>query len=158
WLSQVTHESASVAVLDEAEVVYVARVTARKIMTVNVAVGTRFSVHNTSLGRAILAFSAPEVVEDVIAKTEFVRSTDKTITDVAGLRKELDRVREQGWSLVDSELEYGVRSLAVPLFDAKGSVIGAVNTSTTPGNLSVSQTQEKFLPHLLEAAQRVQRD
>ncbi|MGB3413433.1 MAG: IclR family transcriptional regulator C-terminal domain-containing protein [Microbacteriaceae bacterium] len=158
WLSQVTHESASVAVLDKNDVVYVARVTARKIMTVNIAVGTRFQAHTTSLGRAILAFSPEALRDNILETSEFIALTPKTIKDPASLKTELGRVRDQGWSMVDSELEYGVRSVSVPLFSPKGTVIGALNTSTTPGELSADETVTKFLPSLQEAAKKIEHD
>ena len=158
WLSQVTHESASVAVLDQTDVVYVARVTARKIMTVNIAIDTRFPAHATSLGRAILAFSPKEVADEVIANSHFVALTPRTIKDPDALRAELDKVREQGWALVDSELEYGVRSISVPLHAADGSVVGALNTSTTPGQLTAEETIERYLPSLREAAAKIEHD
>lgn len=158
WISKEIHESASVAILDGSDIVYVARVTARKIMTVAIAIGTRFPAHTTSLGRAILAFSPEELVESVIANSQFVALTPLTIKDPVLLRKELQKVREQGWALVDSELEYGVRSISVPLRAPDGTVVGAVNTSTTPGQLSPQQTVEKFLPALQEAAARIEHD
>lgn len=124
-------ESTSAAVLDGDEIVYVARVATRRIMTVGITVGTRFPAYATSMGRVLLAgLPAPEL-DDHLARVAPVSLTGRTVVEPAALRAELERVRAQGWALVDQELEAGLRSVAAPLRDRDGDVVAAVNVSTS---------------------------
>ncbi len=118
------HESASVSVLDGADVVYVARVPTSRIMTLAITIGTRFPAHATSMGRVLLAAQSPRPA------VELRPLTDRTVTDPAVLDRELDAVRDNGFCVVDEELELGVRSIAVPIRDRRGSVVAAANVST----------------------------
>ncbi len=78
--------------------------------------------------------------------------TDRTLTDRAALRDELARVRAQGWSLVDGELEPGLRSIAAPLHARDGRVVAALNVSTSATRDSVEHLREAYLPPLLRTA------
>ena len=123
-LSAELGESTSAAVLDGSEIVYVARVSTRRLMTVGITVGTRFPAYATSMGRVLLAAEdSPEIPDVLPALTEF------TITDADKLRAELARVREQGYAVVTQELELGLRSIAVPVVTADGRIPAAVNVS-----------------------------
>ncbi len=128
-LSARVGESTSGAVLDGPEIVYVARVATRRIMSVAITVGTRFPAHATSMGRVLLA-AAPEHVREA-ALTDLAPLTAATLVDPAAVREELVRVAEQGHALVDGELEDGLRSLAVPLRGRGGAVVAALNVSTS---------------------------
>ena len=130
-LSQQVHESVSVAVLDGDEIVYVARVATRRIMTVGITVGTRFPAYATSMGRVLLAGLPAPQLDDYMARADLAPLTGRTLHDAGSLRAELDRVRAQGWALVDQELEAGLRSVAAPLRDADDRVVAAVNVSTS---------------------------
>jgi len=152
------HESSSVSVLDGVEVVYVARVPTRRIMTVSISVGTRFPAYATAMGRVLLAGRSGEWVEDYLASVRLHPLTRNTIVDADVLREELRVVREQGWSLVDEELEEGVRSIAVPIRHADGSVLAAVNVSAHAGRGDAVTIRRDLLPHLVSAATAVERD
>jgi IclR family transcriptional regulator, pca regulon regulatory protein len=150
-LSEAVHESSSISVLDGSDVVYVARVPTTRIMTIALGLGTRLPAHCTSMGRVLLA----ELPRDEALRrvgTPIQPRTELTITDPAALDEELTRVRTQGWALVNQELEMGLRSLAVPLRDAHGRAIAAMNVSTHAGRTSLEQVHEVFLPALLKTA------
>src|SRR6187431_3116618 len=116
-------------VLDCSDIVYIARVPTRRIMSVRITIGTRFPAYATSMGRVLLA-GLPEDERDAVLTASALPSlTDRTLTDPDTLRDELARVREQGWSLVDGELEPGLRSVAAPLHGRGGRVVAAVNVS-----------------------------
>lgn len=121
-LSRTVGESTSASVLDGTDIVYVARVPVARIMAVTIGIGTRFPATATSMGRVMLAdgHALPDVLPSF---------TDRTITDREVLEAELTRVREQGWALVDGELESGLRSLAAPLHDRSGAVVAAINVA-----------------------------
>ncbi|MDF5753282.1 IclR family transcriptional regulator C-terminal domain-containing protein [Spongiactinospora sp. TRM90649] len=149
-------ESASVAVLDDADVVYVARVATGRIMRVAISIGTRFPAHATSMGRVLLAWRAD--LPERLARADLRPLTGRTITSPAGLAEELARVREQGWALVDQELEEGLRSIAAPVRDRAGTVVAAVNLSTHASRTSVAAARRDLLPPLLATAARVEAD
>jgi IclR family pca regulon transcriptional regulator len=152
------HESSSVSVLDGSDVVYVARVPTRRIMTVAISVGTRFPAFATSMGRVLLAGLDPEALDAVLAKAELKALTPQTIVDADALRAELDRVRRQGYALVDQELEAGLRSLAAPIHDPAGEVVAAINVSASAQRSGVAEIKRELLPPLLETAAAIERD
>jgi IclR family pca regulon transcriptional regulator len=152
------HESSSVSVLDGGDVVYVARVPTRRIMTVTINVGTRFPAHATSMGRVLLAGLDPEAREEALAAVRLEPITDATISERVELEAELDRVAEQGYAIVDQELEVGLRSVAVPIRDTTGAVSAAMNLSVHAGATSVAEMRRRLLPALRETAAAIERD
>jgi IclR family transcriptional regulator, pca regulon regulatory protein len=153
-----TRESSSLCVLDGDDIVYVARVPARRIMTVAVTVGTRFPAHVTSVGRVILAHLPEEEIEVRLARVELTPLTARTIDSVAVLRTELERVRRQGYALVDQELEEGLRSIAAPVRDRGGEVVAAVNIPVQAGRTTLAAVRRDLLPPLLETVAGIEAD
>ena len=151
-------ESSSVSELDGEDVVYIARVPTKRIMTVAISVGTRFPAYATSMGRVMLAHRDGAWLEEYLRTATFTHLTGHTITDAGSLRTELERIRERGWALVDQELEEGLRSIAAPIRDSGGSVIAAVNVSTHAGRRSLESITGELLPPLLGTAGRIERD
>jgi IclR family pca regulon transcriptional regulator len=149
-VAQAVHESASAAVLDGDDIVYVARVESRKIMRVQITVGTRFPAYVTSMGRVLLAGLETADAERILRSSDRRALTPHTTTVVAELVAELSRVREAGYSLVDQELEMGLRSLAAPVRDGSGRVVAAINVSTTAAG-APQETLTAVLPALLAA-------
>jgi IclR family pca regulon transcriptional regulator len=151
-------ESSSVSVLDGEDVVYVCRVPTSRIMTVAINVGTRFPAYATSMGRVLLAGLPPDELERYLAAVDLRRLTPRTVTSVAGLRRELDRVAAQGWAIVDQELEEGLRAVAAPIRDRAGRVVAAANVSAAASRTSLEQVRRELLPPLLAAAARIAAD
>ena len=151
-LSHEVDESVSAAVLDGGDIVYVARVPTRRIMSVRITIGTRFPAYATSMGRVLLAGQTDAAVEGLLTASAPQALTERTLTDTAALRAELARVREQGWALVDGELEPGLRSVAAPVHDRRGEVVAAVNVSTSATRDSVEHVLDAYLPRLQAAA------
>jgi len=151
------HESCSIAVLDGVDIVYVARVpTSERIMSINLGVGTRLPAFHTSMGRAMLAYRSLTELQALLKRIAPVRQyTHKTLTDARELIAELEQVKKQGWAMVDQELEVGLRSLAVPIFDFTGCAIAAINIGTQASRWTVSALQKDALPALRNAAQAV---
>ena len=156
-VSQV-HESCSMSVLDGDEVVYVARVPTKRIMTVGISVGTRFPAYATSMGRVLLAGQPAEWLDDYLTKADLKPLTRRTVTDPAKLRAVLAKISTQGYAIVDQELEEGLRSLAAPIHGDSGSVIAAVNVSAHASRGSSEVIRRELLPPLLETAKRIEED
>ncbi|MFJ3228304.1 IclR family transcriptional regulator C-terminal domain-containing protein [Streptomyces sp. NPDC086783] len=151
-LSQHLQDSASLAILAGDDIQYTARVATRRVMSVNVTVGTRLPAYATSLGRAMLA----DLPDPVLPET--ARLTPRTITEPAQLRAALDRVRAEGYALVDEELEEGLRSIAVPVRDGGGRVVAAVNVAMHSSRRTAEQCVTEVLPELHTAATRIETD
>lgn len=147
-----TGESCSAATLDLPEVVYVARVPTRRIMSITLGVGTRLPAHATSMGRVLLAGLPPRELDAFLDGTALEPYTPRTVVDADRLRRVVGEVREQGWALVDQELELGLRSIAAPLRDADGRVIAALNVSAAASRVPADDLFARFLPPLLETA------
>jgi IclR family transcriptional regulator, pca regulon regulatory protein len=153
-LADRTNESCSVATLDLPDVVYVARMPTRRIMTISLGVGTRLPAHCTGMGRVLLASLPDSELEAFLADAQLEAFTDRTIVDVAGLREAIEAVRGQGWALVDQELELGLRSIAAPL-RAEGRTIAALNVAVAAARVPLDELHEAMLPELLRTAQLI---
>jgi IclR family pca regulon transcriptional regulator len=151
-------ESCSLSVLDGTDIVYIARIPTTRIMTVAINVGTRFPAHATAMGRVLLAALDDAQIDDYIEHAEFVKYASHTIVEPDALRAELTRVRRQGWSIVDQELEEGLRSVAAPIRDGSGRVAASANLSSHASRASLSMIKQKLLPLLLDAVGRIEAD
>ena len=157
-LSTTIHESTSASVLDGPDIVYVARVPVRRIMSVRINIGTRFPAYATSMGRVLLAAFSAEDLTTYLKTIDFAGLTPNTVKAELALVKEISRVREQGWAMVDQELENGLRSIAVPIRDGSGSAIAAINVSTTASSHTLESIHDELLPALQATAERISID
>jgi IclR family pca regulon transcriptional regulator len=152
------NESSSISVLDDTDVVYIVRVPTRRIMSITLSVGTRLPAYATSMGRVLLAgLPDPELAER-LERIDLVRLTARTITDQAPLRATLDAVRQQGYAIVDQELEEGLRSIAVPIRDGSGVVVAAINVSVHASRASVAALRKEFLQPPRRTADAIEQD
>ena len=148
-------ESCSAAVLDGTDIVYVLRVPTHKIMSISLGVGSRLPAYCTSMGRMLLSALTPEAMMKVLQASERTVRTRYTVTDVDELAAKIAQVRQQGWALVDQELEEGLVSMAAPVTDRAGQTIAAINISGQANRTSAKVMQETILPLLLAAAQSI---
>src|SRR3954465_11301501 len=146
------NESSSLSVLDDTDIVYVARVPTRRIMSITLAVGTRLPAYATSMGRVLLAALPDAELEERLARVDVRPFTPRTVKSHAELRKVLDQVRRQGYAVTDQELEQGLRSAAVPIHAASGPVVGALNVPVPGGRAGMPGLRRRFLPPAGEAA------
>ncbi len=158
-LAAEVHESCSASVMDGHDVVYVARVPSKqRIMSISLTVGTRLPAHCTSMGRVLLAGLPPAALDGFLADgATLSRATDRTVVDPGQLREIVRRTAEQGWAMVDGELELGLISLAAPIRDGAGRVVAALNISSHTSRTSARTAERDLLPPLLRAAQAISR-
>ncbi|MFJ8065029.1 IclR family transcriptional regulator [Psychrobacillus sp. NPDC096426] len=150
-----TGESCSISILDGTDIIYVARVSTKRIMSINLDVGSRLPAYATSMGHVLLAYLPKERLEKYLESFDFEKFTDKTIVDKEQLLTMLEEVRENEWGGVDQQLEEGLRSIAVPLRDASGKVFAAFNCSVHAGRVSKEILRDEFLPLLKETAEKI---
>jgi IclR family pca regulon transcriptional regulator len=152
------HESSSISVLDGQHVVYVVRVPTKRIMTVAISVGTRFPAYATSMGRVLLAALPADELDRYLAEASFSALTEKTVTDPGQLRDLLTEVADQGYAIVDQELEEGLRAVAAPIRGAADVGMAAINVSAHASRVSMAALREEILPVLLQTAAQIEAD
>jgi len=148
-------ESCSITVLDGMDIVYVARVPAKRIMSISLSVGARLPAYCTSMGRVLLASLDQASIDRYLSEVILKPLTARTVTNKEQLRHILGKVREQGWAIIDQETEVGVRSVAAPIRDHSGRTIAAINISSHASRATMKQMRARFLPVLLQAASRI---
>jgi IclR family transcriptional regulator, pca regulon regulatory protein len=152
-VSEALHESSSAAVLDEDEIVYIARAATKRIMSVGLSIGSRLPAYCTSLGRVLLAALPAAELDDYFATLKAEALTERTVTERAALRRSVEQTRQRGYALVDQELEIGLRSVSIPLQNSAGQVVAAMNVSTQAQRVSRREIERRFLPAMRSAAE-----
>ena len=147
-LSEQTHESCSATILEGEEIVYLARAATKRIMPMGLCVGTRLPAYCTAMGRVLLAALEPSQATHRLAATERRRLTPYTHTSLDDIAAVLAEVRRDGYCIVDQELEVGLISIAVPVYNNAGRVAVAINVATSPERARPAQLAERFLPAL----------
>jgi len=150
-------EATNLAVLDGLDVLYVARSEPNRSLSDTHTVGSRLPAYCTSLGRAILAFGPEERAISLLEKSDRSKVTDNTVTDFADLLSELARVREQGYAMVNSELEKGLVCISAPVWSPSGGAFAAMNISIPEIRVDDS-TIEEYVPLLLDTARMLSAD
>ncbi|MFD1949871.1 IclR family transcriptional regulator C-terminal domain-containing protein [Sphingomonas arantia] len=147
-------ESCSLGVLEEDRVYYVARAETQRIMSMALRVGSQLPLYCTSMGRVLLAGLPEEELDAYLDRTELVASTPRTVTDRTELRRLITKAREEGFAVVDQELEIGLRSIAVPLRSG-GRTRAAINVGVQPARVSMAVLRSRVLPALKKAVQEL---
>lgn len=151
-----TGDSASMAVLSGETILYVAHVSTKRPIRLTAGVGTRFAAHATSLGKVLLAHQPEPALEAYFDQAELTRFTDHTVSSPSALRARLKTVRAQGFDSALDELDYGIVSIAVPVFGPDRAVVAAINCSTSTTRVSQDELVETRLPLLRDAAQSIE--
>lgn len=154
-ISRILHESCSLAVLDSNEVLYVSRSATSRIMSVALNVGSRLPAYCTSLGRVILAHMSEEALAQYFQSVTLRAYTDKTVVSQAKLMEIFAGIRQNGYVIIEEELEIGLRSMAVPVRGASGKVTAALNVSAQATRISSKRMREDFLSVLQSGAQEL---
>ena len=147
-LSQEIGESTSVSILDESEIVYVARAAQKRVMSIALMPGSRLPAYCTSMGRVLLAALTVAEARQILEAAPRPSRTPLTVTDLDALTAILTATRAQGYALIDQEVELGLRSIAVPLTNARGQTVAALNVGLSAGAEPVETLGERYLPAL----------
>jgi IclR family pca regulon transcriptional regulator len=151
-----TGDSASLAVLSGTEILYVAHVSTDRRFRVAANVGTRFPFHATSLGKALAAHLPEPEREGLLAGAPFQRFTERTVTERAAMADRLGLIAARGYDSALDELDYGIVSVAVPIFGRGGRVIASINCSTSTTRISQDELVRTRLPLLRAAAGEIE--
>jgi IclR family pca regulon transcriptional regulator len=153
-LSEELGESSSVSILDGLEIVYVARAAHRKVMSIALMPGSRLPTFCTSMGRVMLAALPPDQARQVLTSAPLTARTPHTKTEVGAIMAELEAIRTAGYALIDQEVELGLRSIAIPVLNARGVTVAALNVGVAATQDDMGQLPARFLPAML----RIQRE
>ncbi len=156
-LSSRLQESVFAAVLDRDSVIYVARAHSQRFMNVGITIGSRVPAHCISTGRVLLAALSDEALHQYLENTTLTKFTSHTVTSKVKLRGLVEEVRRQGWAIVDQELEIGLRSISVPIYDAFGEIVAALNVCCPSSRITYEETRTRVLPELTAASQQITR-
>lgn len=149
-LSEKAGQSASASVLDGTEIVYIARASQRRVMSINLTPGSRLPAYCASMGRVLLAALPESEVRAILARSELKKNTPKTRTDPEELIAEFSRVRAEGYAIIDQELEIGLCSIAVPIDNDRGETVAAINIGAPAVLVPAAEMKERYLPLLKE--------
>ncbi|KKB85846.1 IclR family transcriptional regulator [Devosia limi DSM 17137] len=155
-LTAATGESASASVLDGTDILYIARASLRRVMSINLSPGTRLPAYCSSMGRVLLAAMPAAAARSVLERSALLANTPKTRTDIGALMDELAVVGRQGYAVIDEELELGLRSIAVPLLNARGETIAALNIGAQAARIGVDAMVAHYLPQMRAAQAELQ--
>lgn len=155
-LSRITDQNVNLGIMDKSEVVYIECIKRRQIISIDLYVGSRVNMYRTSIGRAILAFLSPDIYQttltDMLKYTEAVKyigPKGERLVDI------LEEVRQKGYALTDGDFVPGVRTVAVPIFNAKADVEGAINMPVFGHMVTREELIERHLPLLFQAAEKI---
>ncbi len=157
-LSSQLEESCSASVLDDGDIVHIARAASNRIMAVRIDLGWRIPAYATAMGRVLLAGLSDDQLDDYFRNYERPALNPNTATGEQELRVALSSVRDNGYAIVDQELEHGIRSVAVPVRDSAGVVIAAINASAHTSRVTVAQLRQRFLSQLQDTAAAIEHD
>ena len=153
-----TGDSSSLTVLSHGDILYLVHVSTSRMVRLDAGFGTRFPAYATSLGRVLLAYQSNERLGGYLETVKLEKLTSKTVTSKAKLRKILDTVRQDGYASIQDELDYGIVSVAVPIFGSDGQIIAAINCSTATTRVDKTTMTETRLPELRKAAKQIELD
>jgi len=150
-------KACSIAVLDGEDVVYIARAHAtQKILSVNLQVGSRLPAFCTSMGRVLLATLPENRREEFLRDAKLKAYTAHTITDPDRLRELLHQVKQDGYAIVDQELEESLCAMAIPIHNRAGIVVCAMNVGLPASQIAIGDLIDTHLPVLKDAAQKAE--
>jgi IclR family pca regulon transcriptional regulator len=154
-LSQEIGESTSVSVLDETEIVYIARAAQTRVMSISLMPGSRLPAYCTSMGRVLLSALDPGKARDVLLSSALEARTAHTQIDPDRLMEEIAMVRRQGHAAIDQEVEIGLRSVAVPMLNGRGQTIAALNAGFAVRQETMADAVQRLLPSLMRTRDQI---
>jgi IclR family pca regulon transcriptional regulator len=151
-----TGDSASLAVRSGRDILYIVHIPTQRRIRLGAGVGTRFPLHATSMGKVLLAFQGPTATEKFLVEGPLARMTERTVTEPNAFRDRIELVRSRFYDSALDELDYGIVSVAVPVFDAQEQIVAAINCSTSTTRISQDELVRTRLPLLREAARAIE--
>lgn len=147
-------ETCNIGILDRDRIVYIDRVEANWPLTIQFRTGSAVPLHSTAIGKLFLAHLPADQVDRMLNAAPLQRFTDTTLTTVAAMQRELERVRSQGYSIDNEEYLGGVICIAVPIVDPQGRICAALAMQAPRARMTLAEMQ-KHLPSLRKASAQI---
>jgi IclR family acetate operon transcriptional repressor len=153
-LSHETGETANLVILDRREALYLDKAESPQSLRIFSRIGHRAPLHCTAVGKVLLAYRSEPQVNALLGKGPLERLTRHTFTSVKQVKRELDKVREQGFALDREECEEGACCIAVPIANARGDVEAALGISAPATRLTPRRVDE-LVPIMLRTGREL---
>lgn len=150
-----TGETVNLSEIVGTEIVFTLRFPSIYSVSVDLSVGSRLPVFNTSGGRVIIAQWPEERARDLLARSDLKAWTPHTRIDPAELMKELSSVRKAGYAMSDQEAFLGDLSVAAPVFGFDGKCLGAVNIAVPTPRWEKTKVREVLMPLVVDTARQI---
>jgi IclR family pca regulon transcriptional regulator len=160
WLDQLSErigQSTSLCILDDSEIVYLARAAQRRVMSIGLMPGSRLPAHCTSMGRVLLAALPEAEARAIVERSDLAPRSPRSLTSPDDIMARIAEARASGFALIDQEVELGLRSIAVPVYDARGRVVAAINTGVAAIQPKAEALIDLYLPALLKTQEGLRR-
>lgn len=160
WLDQLSEnigQSCSVSILEGDEIVYIARAAQKRLMSIGLMPGSRLPAHCTSMGRVLLAALPEPEARALLEQTDLSPRTPQSLANIPTLLDALATIRQQGYALVDQEVEPGLRSLAIPVLNHRDQTVAALNIGTAATAADPQSIVQAYLPALLQVQDSLKR-
>lgn len=154
-LAERLQESCFVAILDGDHVIYVARAVSRRVVNVGISLGSRAPAHAVSTGRVLLGGLGDADLSAYLARVKLKKITAKTATSKVALRAAIEQGRRQGWTIVDQELEIGLRSISVPIRRRDGVIVAALNVCCPAPRVTLKDMETRVLSAMRASAEGI---
>lgn len=155
-LSKSSGETVNLAILDGWQLVYVERLKTHQIININLHIGSRLELYNTSMGKVLAAFQSEEWLSKYLQYLQHIPEAKTYIREDGKVFREiLEDVRNRGYAMNDEELAPGLRSVAAPVRNRQGTVVGAVNIAVGSVLFSLERMKKELIPPLLETARAI---
>jgi IclR family pca regulon transcriptional regulator len=149
-----TGETVNLAVLDGADIILISRLPARHVVGLNIQIGIRIPAIYSASGRIIAARLPADERARLLAQSRFEAHTPQTVVDRDAMVRLIEAAGREGYAIVQSQFFNGDISIAAPVVDGQGRVLGAVNISVPDSRMSLDQAREVLLPATVEAARK----
>lgn len=148
--------SCAVGVLNQHDIVYVAYASAGRFpLLANRSVGTHLPAISSAIGRVLVAALPADQLRAWLSKVTLEKYTSRTKTNRKDIEKALEEVRSTGFSIVDQELEMGLRSIGVAIRDKGGTAVAGLSVSTVDSRVTPSLMIKRYLQPLQEASEEI---
>jgi IclR family pca regulon transcriptional regulator len=148
-------ETFNLAILDDTDILYVDRVKTRKILTINLEIGSKLPAYCTAMGRVLLAHRPKNQVRDILRRARRKRFTPRTVTRIVAIERLLETVKRQGYAINNGEIALELISVAAPVRNYQGDVVAALNMAVNAGDYAPEAIEETLVPAVKTVASQI---
>ncbi len=156
-LAEKTGETINLGVRVGNKIIYIDKLESSSTIKVGLGIGTSVPSYCSGLGKAILAFTLEDELQEILDSISFEKYTDGSITDIVMLKEEFKKIRERGYSIDDEEYVIGLICIAAPIFDYHGNPVAAISVSSPKYRYDANKHLTFYSSLVTEAAQKISR-